>query len=317
MQLNSGIDKVRPYNSDTTVTKKEAESSASFLLFAHVLILLGHMYNPHSTKIKYPENTDAHYLVVKKNDGTVFDENYPYINRSKGFKFKQFWVRVLLTIIVFPMTIPYMGLRIKNRKILKQYKDQLKDGAITVSNHVHMWDYIAVMKAIRYRKPHVLVWAPNVRGESGPLVRLVGGIPIPDVDLGGKVAFNKAVDDSLERGEFLQIYAEGSMWECYPYIRPFKLGAASLACRHNKPILPIGFSFRKPSWIRKNIFKQEVAVTLTVGEPIFPDENLGEQERRIDLTTRVHNAVCLLAGIEPKDNPYPPIFNHSKRAYIK
>ena len=33
MQLNSGIDKARPYNSGTTVTKKEAELSASFLLY--------------------------------------------------------------------------------------------------------------------------------------------------------------------------------------------------------------------------------------------------------------------------------------------
>ena len=275
------------------------------------------MYDPHSTKYNYPEYTDGHYLEVKKDNGMVFDGNYPYIDRSAGFKFKQWWTRLLLNIIVFPMCPAYMGLRIKNRKNLKKHKDALKGGAITVSNHIHMWDYIAIMKAIRHRKPHVIVWAPNVRGKDGPLVRMVGGIPIPDGDLAGKVAFNKAIDDSIERGEFLQVYAEGSMWECYPYIRPFKLGAASLACRHNKPILPIGFSFRKPSWIRKNIFKQEVAVTLTVGEPIFPDENLGEQERRIDLTTRVHNAVCLLAGIEPKDNPYPPIFNRSKRADIK
>ena len=275
------------------------------------------MYDPHSTKYNYPEFTDGHYLEVKKDNGMVFDENYPYIDRSAGFKFKQWWTRLLLNIIVFPMCPAYMGLRIKNRKNLKKYKDQLKGGAITVSNHIHMWDYIAIMKAIRHRKPHVIVWAPNVRGKDGPLVRMVGGVPIPDGDLAGKVAFNKAIDDSIERGEFLQVYAEGSMWECYPYIRPFKLGAASLACRHHKPILPIGFSFRKPSWIRKNIFKQEVAVTLTMGEPIFPDENLSEQERRVDLTTRVHNAVCLLAGIEPKDNPYPPIFNHSKRADIK
>lgn len=275
------------------------------------------MYDPHSTKYKYPENTDGHYLEVKKDNGMVFDGNYPYIDRSAGFKLKQFWTRLLLNLIVFPMCPAYMGLKIKNRKNLKKYKDQLKGGAITVSNHIHMWDYIAVMKAIRHRKPHVIVWAPNVRGKDGPLVRMVGGVPIPDGDLAGKVAFNKAIDDSIERGEFLQVYAEGSMWECYPYIRPFKLGAASLACRHHKPILPIGFSFRKPSWIRKNIFKQEVAVTLTMGEPIFPDESLPDQERRIDLTTRVHNAVCLLAGIEPKDNPYPPIFNNSKRVDIK
>ena len=37
------------------------------------------MFDPHSTKYNYPENTDAHYLVVKKNNGAVFDENYPYI----------------------------------------------------------------------------------------------------------------------------------------------------------------------------------------------------------------------------------------------
>ena len=123
--------------------------------------------------------------------------------------------------------------------------------------------------------------------------------------------------DFVQNGGWLHIYAEGSMWEYYAPIRPFKLGAASLACRHNKPIVPIGFSFRKPGWIRKHIFKQEVAITLNVGEPIYPDERLGEQERRIDLTTRVHNAVCVLADVDPKENPYPPIFDHSKRADVK
>ena len=275
------------------------------------------MFDPHSTKYKYPEYTDQHYLVVKKNNGLIFDENYPYIDRSSGFKFKQWWVRLLLNIIVFPICPIYMGLRIKNRKVLKKYKEELKNGAVTVSNHIHMWDYIAVMKAIRPRKPHVIVWAPNVRGESGTLVRMVGGIPIPDGDLGGKVAFNKTLDDSLKRGEFLQVYAEGSMWECYPYIRPFKTGAASLACRNNVPILPIGFSFRKPSWIRKHIFKQEVAITLTIGEPLFKDENLKEGEQRIDLTKRVHNAVCLLADVDPEKNIYPSIFDNTKRIDVE
>ena len=269
------------------------------------------MFDPHSTKYTYPEYTDQHYLKVNDIHPYVFDENYPYFDRSKSFRFKQFWARLLLNVIVFPMCRPYMGLIIKNRKNLKRYKKELKDGAITVSNHIHMWDYIAIMKAIRHRKPHVLVWAPNVRGKDGPLVRLVGGVPIPDGNLEGKVICNKAIEDSLNRGEWLQIYAEGSMWECYPYIRPFHVGAASLACRLNKPILPIGFSFRKPSWIRKHIFKQEVAVTLTVGEPLFKDDSLSETAQRIELTERVHQAVCHLAGVD--NNPYEPVFNNTKR----
>ena len=271
------------------------------------------MYNPHSTKYHYPEYTDQHYLVVKKNNGAVFDENYPYFDCSKGFKFKKWWVRVLLNCIVFPMCPLYMGLKIKGRKNLKKHQDELKNGAITISNHVHMWDYIAIMKAIRPVKPHVLVWAPNVRGESGALVRLVGGVPIPDDNMSGKAACNKAVEQYLKNGGWLQIYAEGSMWECYPYIRPFHTGAASLACRLNKPILPIGFSFRKPSWIRKHIFKQEVAITLTVGEPLFKDELLPEAEQRIDLTKRAHYAVSVLADVDPNTNPYEAIFNKSKK----
>ena len=59
--------------------------------------------------------------------------------------------------------------------------------------------------------------------------------------------------------------------------------------------------------------RQEVAITLNVGEPIFKDDNLSEQEQRIDLTTRVHNAVCYLADVDPKENPYPAIFNNTKR----
>ena len=125
---------------------------------------------------------------------------------------------------------------------------------------------------------------------------------------------NEAVGKHLENGGWLQVYAEGSMWEYYPYIRPFKLGAFSLACRYNKPILPLGFSFRKPSWIRKHIFKQDAAITVTVGEPIFKDESLSESEQRIDLAKRTHEAICALAGLEPGENLYPPIFDHNKRA---
>ena len=32
-------------------------------------------FDPRTNKFPYPIDTDKHYLVVKKNDGTVFDEN--------------------------------------------------------------------------------------------------------------------------------------------------------------------------------------------------------------------------------------------------
>lgn len=273
------------------------------------------MFHPRSKKYPYTEYTDQHYLVVKKNDGTVFDANYPYINNSFKLRTARFWIRVLMYILIWPiLCFIVMGLRVKDRKNIKYYKDALSKGAISVSNHVHLWDYIANIRAIRPFKPDVLVWAPNIRGENGKMMRGVGGIPIPDDNKEGMRAMNEAVGKYLEDGGWLHIYAEGSMWEYYPYIRPFKLGAFSLACRYNKPILPLGFSYRKPSWIRKHILKQDAIYVLKVGKPLYKDDSLPEAEQRIDLAKRTHEAICALAGLEPGENLYPPIFNNSKRA---
>jgi len=273
------------------------------------------MFHPHSKKYPYTEYTDQHYLVVKKNNHAVFDANYPYFDNSFKRRFIKFWTRVLLYILVWPILCFFMmGLKVKGRKNLRYYKDQLKDGAVTISNHMHLWDYIANMRALRPHKTSVLVWAPNIRGENGGLMRAVGGVPIPDDNKEGMRAMNDAVGKYLEEGGWLHVYAEGSMWEYYPYIRPFKLGAFSLACRYNKPILPIGFSYRKPSWIRKHIFGQDAAITLTIGAPIFKDNALPEAEQRVDLAKRTHEAICRLANLEDGENLYPEIFDHNKRA---
>ncbi len=271
------------------------------------------MYNPHSTRYNYPEYTDQHYLVVKKNNGLVFDENYPYIDNSKGFRFKRWWVLVLLYLIVFPLSIPYMGLRIKGRKNLKKYKSELSDGVITVSNHVHMWDYIAIMAAISPKKPNVVVWGPNVSGENGKMIRSVGGIPIPEHDLKASASFLHAIKDLLDHKHWLHVYSEGAMWEYYQPIRPFKHGASYFAIKNDKPILPLSFSYRKPGWFRKFFFHQIAKFTLHIGEPIYPDPSLSGGEQENDLTVKTHDAVCLLAGIDPKDNLYPPIYHNDKR----
>ena len=271
------------------------------------------MFDPKTTKYPYPEDTASHYAEVKMDRGIVFDKDYPYVDHSKGFAFKRFLVHLLLRTLVFPWGRVKMGIKIKGKKNIKRNKELLKNGAITVSNHVHYWDYICVMKAVHnFRWPYLLSWDKNINGDSGPLVRLVGGIPIPEHDKDATVAFDKAVKQLLKEGNFLQIYAEGSMWEYYAPIRPFKNGAASIAIKNNVPILPMAFSYRKPGWFRRKVLKQPAAVTLNVGKPILADADLEKSAQIQDLTIRAHEAVCVLAGFN-EDNIYPPIYNHSKR----
>ena len=272
------------------------------------------MFDPKTNKFPYPVETDKHYLVVKKDDGTVFDENYPYINKTKTFKFKQWLVRLLLTLIVFPMDRIRLGLKIKGKENIRNNKRILKEGAISVANHVHLWDYLAVMDAIRPFKSYLLAWDKNVSGESGPLVRMVGGIPIPQHNIKATAAFKKSIKDLLEVDKgWLHIYPEGAMWEYYQPIRPFKRGAACFACDSNKPVVPLAFSYRKPNWIRRVIFKQIACFTLNIGTPIFPDETLSRSEREEDLTKKLHASICDLAGIDSNENLYPPVFNNTKR----
>lgn len=272
------------------------------------------MFDPKTNKFPYPIDTNKHYLEVKKNRGIVFDTEYPYIDRSTWFRFKQNMVRIFEYVLVFFICTVRLGLKIEGRENLKKHKDVLKNGVISVANHVHMWDYIAVMKAIRPYRSNLLVWAPNVNGENGTLIRMVGGIPIPEGSVAATKTYLKAVSGLLKDDHgWLHIYAEGSMWEYYAPIRPFKKGPARIACSNDKPIIPLGFSYREPGWIRKNIFHQAAKFTLHVGEPLFPNKELGPKERELDLTIRCHDAVCSLVGIDPKDSIYPPVFDNSKR----
>ena len=140
------------------------------------------MYDPKTKKFPYPSDTAEHYITVKKDNGLVFDKNYPYIDESKKMKAKRAFVRFMLGLVVFPAARIRLGLRIKGKENLEKNKEIIKNGVISCSNHVHFWDYICIMRAIRPSKPYMLVWDKNVRGESGTLVRLVGGIPIPQGD---------------------------------------------------------------------------------------------------------------------------------------
>lgn len=271
-------------------------------------------FDPKTDRFPYPENTDRHYLEVHKDRGIVFDTDYPYIDRSRAFRFKQELIRILLNILVFPLCRIRLGLKIEGRENLKIHRDVLNNGTLSVANHVHMWDYLSIMRAIRPYRSNLLSWAPNINGENGTLIRMVGGIPIPDSNIAATKTYLKAVRNLLQNDHgWLHIYPEGSMWEYYAPVRPFKRGAAHIAVDTNKPILPLGFSYRKPGWIRKHIFRQIACFTLRIGEPLFPNPALNPKEREKDLTIRCHDAVCRLVGIEPEDNLYPPLFNDSKR----
>ena len=181
---------------------------------------------------------------------------------------------------------------------------------MTVSNHIHRWDFIFILWAVRFRMMYFPAWKGNLNGPDETFIRLAGGIPIPDeIHLIKK--FYQAFDEVCAKKKWLHSYAEGSLFFYYQPIRPFKKGVFTLAHRYSLPVLPIAFSYRKPRfpYTLVNLFRSIIGrqklpmVTLRIGEPIQFDTSLSRMEAIQKMRKECHEAVVRLAGIS--DNPYP------------
>ena len=253
--------------------------------------------------ITYPSDPDAHMYEVKKIHELVLDENYPFLDKSFKSRFMSGLIYLGIIVIVFPLLIFKFGLKIEGRKHLRKNKKLLKSGAITVSNHVLRWDFLCILKAVRYRRLYFPAWKENLYGKDSYLIRHTGGIPVPS-DIHVIKKFNEAFDELHAKRKWFHVFPESSNWGYYQPIRPFKKGTFTMAYRYNMPMIPLAFSYRKRTGLFKLFGKNAPLINLRIGEPIFPDMNLGRKEAVIKLRAECHKAIVSLAGI--KNNPYPP-----------
>ncbi|MBQ3495736.1 MAG: 1-acyl-sn-glycerol-3-phosphate acyltransferase [Clostridia bacterium] len=262
------------------------------------------MYYRHTLKDKYvyPDRSDEHMISVKHLRDTHFDENFEYLPKGFWHKVKRGLLWIVLNLIVFPVATIRHGLKIHGKRNLRKHKKEFKKGAITICNHVFMWDYICILKAIRPHLQYHPGWKTNFEGPNGPLIRWVGGIPIPTDNVRAMAKFQKAIGQVLQEDKWLHFFPEGSMWFFYPDVRPFKKAVFKYAARYNKPVIPMAFSFRPRKGIYK-LFGNNPLVDLNVGEPLYPDATLSIPEATEKLHQEAYHAVQILAGITP-DSPY-------------
>lgn len=259
--------------------------------------------------LDYPQdNPFERTLFPKQIKDIVFDEHYPYLNDSCTYKMgllfgyyfaAHFLLRLKLRI--------QMGLRIRGRQILKQYKKELSHGAITIANHVYRLDYPCVLIATkRTHNTRVPMFAPNFRTKDGFFMNLAGGVPIPDstTNMSALKKFNEAFDEFHRRGYWFHIFPEACRWDMYKPLRPFQKGAFTMSYKYAKPLLPCVITFRE----RKGIFrlfgpKDLPLLTVTIGEPIIPDTTQPRKTEVERLRQVAHEQMTHMAGIT--HNPWP------------
>ncbi len=263
------------------------------------------MYYRHNLDCyQYPERCDEHMITVKELREINIDEQYPYVPKTFWSKCKRAFYWVATHGFVFHLLPITHGLRIYGRKEFKKHrKGVLKDGFITVSNHVFMWDYLCVQKAVRPGIGYFPAWQENLRGPNGPLIRLAGGIPIPIGNTRAMIKFKEAMEEVLTGKKWMHFFPEGSMWYFYPDIRPLKKAVFKYAVQYNRPIVPITMSFRPRRGLMK-LFGKTPRVDLHIGEPMLPDQSLSVFEATRKMHADAYRIMQEMNGIHPGDPTY-------------
>lgn len=258
----------------------------------------------------YPSNPNDYMVEVKIVRDVKLDETYPFLDRSIGFRFKRCLLHLGIFTLLFPLSSLRYGLKIEGKGILRKHRELLKNGAVTVSNHIHRWDFPFVLKAVRYRTMYFPLRRENVNSPDAAFTRLTGGIPVPE-DLHSIKYFNHAFDEVHARKKWIHVFPEGSRFTYFQPIRPFKKGVFTMVHRYNLPVIPMAFSYRDPdsgftfaNLIRSLRGKQKLPmITLRIGEPVLLDATLNRKEAVQKLRKDTHEAIVRLAGIS--DNKYP------------
>ena len=254
----------------------------------------------------YPDKPDARMIKMEIINDIKVDENYPFFDKSFSFKFRRGVIYLAMLTIMRILAFIRFGLKIRGRKYLRKHRKLLKNGAMTISNHMHRWDLPFVVMALRYRTLYFPIWKEILNSRDKGLIQAAGGIPVPE-EVSLIKYFNQAFDELHEKKKWIHAYPEGSRFDYYQPIRPFKKGVFYMAFRYSLPVIPMAYSYRKPhfpftivNFLRK---KNIPMLTLRIGEPLLFDKSLSRKEAVNKLRKECHEAVVRLAGIT--DNPYP------------
>ncbi len=175
------------------------------------------------------------------------------------------------------------ALRVKDIKGIENWAN-LKTGAIITCNHFNPMDSFAMQMCYdaskhKKRKMFKVIKEGNYTNPPpepklfGFLMQNAYTLPLSS-NRETMRKFLNAVDKLLQKGHFILIYPEQSMWWNYRKPKPLKKTAFKFAASNNVPVLPIFITMKDSKDIGPDGFAIQ-EYTINVGKPIYKDESLG------------------------------------------
>ena len=178
----------------------------------------------------------------------------------------------------------------ENKLIIKDVRgienlQAVKSGAMITCNHFNPFDCFSIETAFRLsgqaedKKLYKIIREGNYTnfpGLYGFLFRNCNTLPLSS-NKETMVEFMKAVDTILQRGDFILIYPEQSLWWNYRKPKPLKDGAYKLSVRSNVPVIPVFITMQDSDIIGEDGFPIQEYI-INIEKPIYPQENLTRKE---------------------------------------
>ena len=158
----------------------------------------------------------------------------------------------------------------------------VKTGAIITCNHFNPFDSVPIRLAMKKMQPQKKLFTIIREGNYtfpgiyGYFMRNCYTLPLAsDFDVMREMI--DAVDYWLNKGCFILIYPEQSMWWNYRKPKPVREGAFRFAVKSNVPVIPTFITMRDTDELDKDGYKIQ-AYTLHIGSPIYPEAGVSMKD---------------------------------------
>jgi len=194
-------------------------------------------------------------------------QDYEYIRKSKLLLFFNAVLYYGLAKPILSIGCVFNGVRIKNRKKLKELRKS-KTGVFLYGNHVAIMDAFKIQAFVIHRRVNIIGYSDSLAISHLVtfLVRAFGYLPLPEpTDFNNMRKLEEAVKHSvIDKRQHILIYPEAHIWPYYTKIRDFKSGSFHYPAKLNVPIMPFVTVWRKV-WYRK-----KPCQTIIFGDLIYP-----------------------------------------------
>ncbi len=234
--------------------------------------------------VYYSDSSNDDFAGTNINQKSV-DSNFKFVHTNPIWRGCSFLIYYLVAIpLVWIYTKIVFGLKIKNKKALKQLKRQ---PCFLYGNHTGYIDAFSPNLIGLPKRNKIIVGADTVsiKGLKN-LTQMLGALPIPTGSNGMK-EFLKAVNHYHKKGFNITIYPEAHIWPYYTGVREFGDTSFAYPVKLNSPVVAFFTAYTKPKGVFG--FLRKVNTTVYVSEPFYPNPEKNKKEAQKELHDKVFN----------------------------